>query len=131
MRSGYIGALGIPLIFDVVIFHVLVHYFQLWYPIAFAISCLSGAAVDHYDRPKDAGTLPWSRRVLIVLADGADCYLINIGLIMVLVQLLYGRPTLSRILAAAVISLLAFLRQHLLAMQRRHILVALDKEVLR
>ena len=131
MRSGYIGALGLPLMFDIVVFHVLVHYFQLWYPISFAISCLIGAAVDHYDRPRDAGTLPWSRRVLVVFADGADCYLINIGLIMVLVQVLHGRPTLSRMLAAAVISLLAFVRQHLLAMQRRHILVALDKAVLR
>jgi hypothetical protein len=51
MRSGYIGSLGIPMIFDLVVFHVLVHYFQLWYPISFAISCMIGAAVDHYDRP--------------------------------------------------------------------------------
>jgi protoporphyrinogen oxidase len=131
MRSGYIGSLGIPLIFDLVVFHVLVHYFQLWYPISFAISCMIGAAVDHYDRPKNSGTLPWLRRGLIVFADGADCYLINIGLMMVLGQLLHGRPTLSRILTAGVISLLAFLRQHLLAMQRRHILVALDQKVLR
>ena len=130
MRSGYIGAAGVPLIFDLVVYQILIYYFHVWYPIAFAVSCLVGAAIQH-SRRKDLGTLPWSRRALIVLADGADCYLINIGLIMLIVQVLHRHATIGRALAAGVITLLAFVRQNLLAMQRRHLLVAAEQKVLR
>ncbi len=130
MRSGYIGAAGVPLIFDLVVYQILIYYFHVWYPVAFAVSCLVGAAVQHSGR-KDLGTLPWSRRALIVLADGADCYLINIGLIMLIVTFLHRHATIGRALAAGVITLLAFIRQNLLAMQRRHLLVAAEQKVLR
>ncbi len=130
MRSGYIGAAGIPLIFDITVYQVLIYYFHVWYPLAFAVSCLVGAAMQHSGR-KDLGTLPWSRRAMIVLADGADCYLINIGLIMLIVQFLHRHATIGRAIAAGVITLLAFLRQNLLAMQRRHLLVAAEQRVLR
>ncbi len=129
MRSGYIGAVGVPLIFDIVVYQVLIYYFHVWYPIAFAVSALVGATIEH-SRRKDLGTLPWSRRALIVLADGADCYLINIGLIMLIVQILHHHATIGRALAAGVISVLAFLRQHLLAMQRRHLLVVAEQKSL-
>jgi hypothetical protein len=66
-----------------------------------------------------------------VLADGADCYLINIGLIMLIVQVLHRHATIGRAIAAGVITLLAFARQNLLAMQRRHLLVAAEQRVLR
>jgi len=130
MRSGYIGAAGVPLIFDLVVYQILIYYFHVWYPVAFAVSCLVGATVQHSGR-KDLGTLPWSRRALIVLADGADCYLINIGLIMLIVTFLHRHATIGRALAAGVITLLAFIRQNLLAMQRRHLLVAAEQKVLR
>jgi protoporphyrinogen oxidase len=129
-RSGYIGAAGVPLIFDITVYQVLIYYFHVWYPIAFAVSCLVGAAIQHSSR-KDLGTLPWSRRALIVLADGADCYLINIGLIMLIVQIMHRHATIGRAIAAGVITLLAFARQNLLAMQRRHLLVAAEQRVLR
>ena len=89
-----------------------------------------GAAVQHSGR-KGLAALPWSRRALIVLADGADCYLINIGLIMLIVQFLHRHATIGRAIAAGVITLLAFIRQNLLAMQRRHLLVAAEQKVLR
>jgi hypothetical protein len=130
MRSGYIGAFGIPLLFDLTVYQVLIYYFHIWYPIAFAVSCMVGAAIQHSAR-KDLGTLPWSRRAMIVLADGADCYLINIGLIMLIVQVLHRHATIGRAIAAGVITLLAFARQNLLAMQRRHLLVAAEQRVLR
>ncbi len=130
MRSGYIGAAGIPLLFDLTVYQILIYYFHVWYPIAFAFSCMVGAAIQHSER-KDLGTLPWSRRTLIVLADGADCYLINIGLIMLIVQVLHRHATIGRAIAAGVITLLAFIRQNLLAMQRRHLLVAAEQRVLR
>jgi hypothetical protein len=130
LRSGYIGAAGIPLIFDLIVYQVLIYYFHVWYAVAFAISAMVGAAVKHTER-KDLRTLPWSRRVLIVLADGADCYLINIGLIMLIVTFLHRHATVGRALAAGVITLLAFVRQNLLAMQRRHLLVAAEQRVLR
>jgi protoporphyrinogen oxidase len=130
MRSGYIGAAGIPLLFDITVYQILIYYFHVWYPIAFAASCLVGAAIQHSNR-KDMRTLPWSRRVLFVLADGADCYLINIGLIMLIVQVLHRHATIGRAIAAGVITLLAFARQNLLAMQRRHLLVAAEQRVLR
>jgi protoporphyrinogen oxidase len=130
MRSGYIGAAGVPLIFDLIVYQVLIYYFHVWYPIAFAFSCVVGAAVQHSGR-KGLAALPWSRRALIVLADGADCYLINIGLIMLIVQFLHRHATIGRAIAAGVITLLAFIRQNLLAMQRRHLLVAAEQKVLR
>jgi hypothetical protein len=130
LRSGYIGAAGVPLIFDVAVYQVLIYYFHVWYPIAFAISAIVGAAIQHYRR-EDLGTLRWSQRALIVLADGADCYLINIGLIMLIVHFLHRHATIGRVLAAGVITLLAFIRQNLLAMQRRHLLVAAEQKVLR
>ncbi len=129
-RSGYIGAAGLPLIFDLCVYQVLIYYFHVWYPVAFAVSAMVGAAVQNFGR-KDMESLPWSRRALIVLADGADCYLINIGLIMLIVQNLHRHATIGRALAAGVISLLAFLRQNLLSMQRRHLLVAAEQRVLR
>ncbi len=129
-RSGYIGAAGIPLLFDLIVYQILIYYFHVWYPVAFAFSCMVGAAIQHSER-KDLGSLPWSRRVLIVLADGADCYLINIGLIMLIVQFLHRHATIGRAIAAGVITLLAFMRQNLLAMQRRHLLVAAEQRVLR
>jgi protoporphyrinogen oxidase len=129
-RSGYIGAFGVALIFDLVVYQVLIYYFHVWYPVAFAVSCMVGAAIQHSSR-KDLGTLRWSRRAMIVLADGADCYLINIGLIMLIVSFLHRHATVGRGLAAAVISLLAFVRQNLLAMQRRHLLVVAEQKVLR
>ena len=128
LRSGYIGAAGVPLIFDVAVYQVLIYYFHVWYPIAFAISAIVGAAIQHYRR-EDLGTLRWSQRALIVLADGADCYLINIGLIMLIVHFLHRHATIGRVLAAGVITLLAFIRQNLLAMQRRHLLVAAEQKV--
>jgi protoporphyrinogen oxidase len=130
MGSGYIGAAGVPLIFDLVVYQVLIYYFHVWYPIAFAVSCLAGATVQHYGR-KNLAALPWSRRALVVLADGVDCYLINIGLIMLIVQNLHRHATIGRALAAGVITLLAFIRENLLAMQRRHLLVAAEQKVLR
>ena len=130
MRSGYIGAAGIPLLFDITVYQILIYYFHIWYPIAFAFSCMVGAAIQHSSR-KDLSTLRWSRRALIVLADGADCYLINIGLIMLIVQVLHRHATIGRAIAAGVITLLAFARQNLLAMQRRHLLVAAEQRVLR
>ena len=130
LRSGYIGAAGIPLLFDLAVYQVLIYYFHVWYAVAFAISAMVGAAAQH-TRRKDLRTLPWSRRVLIVLADGADCYLINIGLIMLIVSFLHRHATVGRALAAGVITLLAFIRQNLLAMQRRHLLVAAEQKVLR
>jgi len=130
MGSGYIGAAGVPLIFDLVVYQVLIYYFHVWYPIAFAVSCLAGATVQHAGR-KNLAALPWSRRALIVLADGVDCYLINIGLIMLIVQILHRHATIGRALAAGVITLLAFIRQNLLAMQRRHLLVAAEQKILR
>ena len=129
VRSGYIGAAGVPLIFDLIVYQILIYYFHVWYPVAFAVSALVGAAIQHRGR-KDLARLPWSRRALIVLADGADCYLINIGLIMLIVTFMHRHATIGRALAAGVISLLAFLRQHLLAMQRRHLLVAAEQKVL-
>jgi protoporphyrinogen oxidase len=129
MRSGYIGAAGVPLIFDLIVYQVLIYYFHVWYPIAFAISALVGATMEHYGR-KDLGTLPWSRRALIILADGADCYLINIGLIMLIVSFLHRHATVGRALAAGAITLLAFMRQNLLAMQRRHLLIVAEQKVL-
>jgi len=130
MGSGYIGAAGVPLIFDLVVYQVLIYYFHVWYPIAFAVSCLAGATVQHSGR-KNLAALPWSRRALVVLADGVDCYLINIGLIMLIVQNLHRHATIGRALAAGVITLLAFIRENLLAMQRRHLLVAAEQKVLR
>jgi protoporphyrinogen oxidase len=130
MRSGYIGAAGVPLLFDIAVYQVLIYYFHIWYPIAFAASCVVGAAIQHSKRT-DLGTLPCSRRIMFVLADGADCYLINIGLIMLIVQVLHHHATIGRALAAGVISLLAFIRQQLLALQRRHLLVAAEQKVLR
>ena len=130
MRSGYIGAAGIPLLFDLTVYQILIYYFHIWYPVAFAVSCMVGAAIHHSGR-KDLAALPWSRRALIVLADGADCYLINIGLIMLIVHFLHRHATIGRAIAAGVITLLAFLRQNLLAMQRRHLLVAAEQKVLR
>jgi protoporphyrinogen oxidase len=129
LRSGYIGAAGIPLVFDLLVYQILIYYFHVWYAIAFAVSALVGAAV-HNARRKDLEPLPWNRRALFVLADGADCYLINIGLIMLIVTFLHRHATIGRALAAGVISLLAFLRQHLLALQRRHLLVAAEQKVL-
>jgi protoporphyrinogen oxidase len=129
-RSGYIGAAGIPLLFDITVYQVLIYYFHVWYPIAFAVSCLVGAAIQHSSR-QDLGSLPRSRRALIVLADAADCYLINIGLIMLIVQILHRHATIGRAIAAGVITLLAFARQNLLAMQRRHLLIAAEQRVLR
>ena len=126
---GYIGAAGVPLIFDLIVYQVLIYYFHVWYPIAFAISALVGATMEHYGR-KDLGTLPWSRRALIILADGADCYLINIGLIMLIVSFLHRHATVGRALAAGAITLLAFMRQNLLAMQRRHLLIVAEQKVL-
>jgi hypothetical protein len=130
LRSGYIGAAGVPLIFDLIVYQVLIYYFHVWYPIAFAISAITGATFEHYRR-RDLGALPWSRRAMIVLADGADCYLINIGLIMLIVSFLHRHATIGRALAAGVITLLAFMRQNLLAMQRRHLLIAAEQKVLR
>ena len=130
LRSGYIGAAGVPLIFDVIVYQMLIYYFHVWYPVAFAVSAIVGAAIEHSGR-KDLAKLRWSRRALIVMADGADCYLINIGLIMLIVHFLHRHATIGRVLAAGVISLLAFIRQHLLAMQRRHLLVAAEQKVLR
>ncbi len=130
VRSGYIGAAGVPLIFDLIVYQILIYYFHVWYPVAFAFSAMVGAAIQHRQR-KDLARLPWSRRALIVLADGADCYLINIGLIMLIVTFMHRHATIGRALAAGVISLLAFLRQHLLAMQRRHLLVVAEQKVLR
>lgn len=127
LRSGYIGAAGIPLFFDLVVYQILIYYFHVWYAVAFAVSALVGAAV-HNSRRKDLAPLPWTRRALFVLADGADCYLINIGLIMLIVTFLHRHATIGRALAAGVISLLAFLRQHLLALQRRHLLVAAEQK---
>jgi len=127
LRSGYIGAAGLPLLFDLVVYQILIYYFHLWYPIAFAVSALVGATIHNSSR-KDLETLPWTRRALFVLADGADCYLINIGVIMLIVQVLHHHATIGRALAAGVISLLAFLRQHLLALQRRHLLVAAEQK---
>jgi putative flippase GtrA len=118
------------LIFDLVVYQVLIYYFHVWYPIAFAVSCLAGATVQHSGR-KNLAALPWSRRALVVLADGVDCYLINIGLIMLIVQILHRHATIGRALAAGVITLLAFIRQNLLAMQRRHLLVAAEQKILR
>jgi hypothetical protein len=46
------------------------------------------------------------------------------------VTFMHRHATIGRALAAGVISLLAFLRQHLLAMQRRHLLVAAEQKVL-
>ena len=129
-RSGYVGAAGIPLIFDLVVYQVLIYYFHIWYALAFAVSALVGAAVQHTER-KDLRTLSWPRRALFVLADGADCYLINIGLIMLIVSFLHRHATVGRALAAGVITMLAFVRQNLLAMQRRHLLVAAEQKVLR
>jgi len=129
MRTGYVGAAGIPLIFDLVVYQVLIYYFHVWYALAFAVSALVGAAIQHTER-KDLGRLPWSRRALIILADGADCYLINIGLIMLIVSFLHRHATVGRALAAGVITLLAFVRQNLLAMQRRHLLMAAEQKVL-
>ena len=126
MRSGYIGAASVPLLFDIVVYQVLIYYFHIWYPIAFAVSCLVGAAIQHSSR-KDLGTLRRSRQALIVLADGVDCYLINIGLIMLIVQFLHRHATIGRAIAAGVITLLAFVRQNLLAIQRRHLLVAAEQ----
>jgi hypothetical protein len=130
MRSGYIGAAGIPLLFDITVYQVLIYYFHFWYPIAFAVSCVVGAAIQHWRR-KDLRILRWSRRALIVLADGADCYLINIGLIMLIVQILHHHATIGRAIAAGVITLVAFARQNLLAMQRRLLLVTAEQRVLR
>jgi protoporphyrinogen oxidase len=130
LRSGYIGAAGIPLIFDLIVYQILIYYFHIWYPIAFAVSAMVGAAIQH-SRRKELRTLRWSRRALIVLADGADCYLINIGLIMLIVTFLHRHATIGRALAAGVITLMAFIRENLLAMQRRHLLVAAESKVLR
>jgi len=127
LRSGYIGAAGIPLFFDLLVYQILIYYFHVWYAVAFAVSALVGAAV-HNSRRKDLEPLPWNRRALFVLADGADCYLINIGLIMLIVTFLHRHATIGRALAAGVISLLAFLRQHLLALQRRHLLIAAEQK---
>ena len=110
--------------------YLLIYYFHIWYPVAFAISAIVGAAVHHSGR-QDLETLPWSRRALFVLADGADCYLINLGLIMLIVHFLHRHATIGRALAAGVITLLAFIRQNLLAMQRRHLLFAAEQRVLR
>ena len=127
--KGYVGAAGLPLVFDLVVYQVLIYYFHVWYALAFAISAIVGAAVQHTER-KDLRTLPWSRRAMIVLADGADCYLINIGLIMLIVSFLHRHATVGRALAAGVITLLAFIRQNLVAMQRRHLLMAAEQKVL-
>jgi len=40
-RSEYIGTMGIPLVFDIVVYQVLIYYFHVWYPIAFAVSAWS------------------------------------------------------------------------------------------
>ena len=126
LHSGYIGAAGLPLFFDLLVYQILVYYFHAWYPVAFAISAMVGAAVHNHGR-KDLIRLPSGRRILFLLADAADCYLINIGLIMLIVTILHRHATIGRALAAGVISMLAFLRQHLLAVQRRHLLVAAEK----
>jgi protoporphyrinogen oxidase len=129
LRSGYIGAAGLPLFFDLLVYQILVYYLHTWYPVAFALSALVGAAIHNHGR-KDLAMLPRTRRALFVLADGADCYLINIGLIMLIVTILHRHATIGRALAAGVISILAFLRQHLLALQRRHLLFAAEQKVL-
>ncbi|HVN27013.1 MAG TPA: hypothetical protein VMT64_00930, partial [Candidatus Binataceae bacterium] len=128
LQSGYIGAAGLPLLFDLVVYQILVYYFHAWYPIAFAVSAMVGAEIHNHGR-KDLEMLPRTRRALFVLADAADCYLINIGLIMLIVTILHRHATIGRALAAGVISVLAFLRQHLLAVQRRHLLFAAEQKV--
>jgi len=129
-RSGYIGAAGWGLLFDLLSFRLLVHYCGIWYPISFAISCLIGAAVDHSRRQSPPGLSLW-QRAMVVAVDGGDCYLINIGLMMVFDQFLKGNATLSRILTAIVITMLTFIRQNLLSRQRRHALVAAELKGLR
>jgi hypothetical protein len=49
---------------------------------------------------------------------------------MLIVSFLHRHATVGRALAAGVITLLAFIRQNLVAMQRRHLLVAAEQRVL-
>ena len=129
-RSEYIGTMGIPLVFDIVVYQVLIYYFHVWYPIAFAVSCLVGAAVQKFHPPGlgNASMLPPSLDLVGGWSgllphqhrpDNAHC------------DAPARRATIGRALAAGVISRLAFARQNLLAMQRRHLLVGAEQQVLR
>jgi protoporphyrinogen oxidase len=129
--SGYLGTPGPALLADLAAFFVLHHYLDLWFAIAFAVGSLVGAAVHHVAEDSEGhrgfhGWVDLWNRFLLVATDAANCFLVNLGPMLLFVQAFSGRGTLARIAAAGTMTLLAVLRRNLLAARYRRLVRAAE-----
>lgn len=131
-ESGYLGVVGLPLLADVFTFFLLHHYGGVWFVLAFVIGCLVGSAVYRIREAIDHGPLQSLRfwnPLLIVLTDAANCCLVNLGLMLIYVQYFEGSGSVARICTAATLTLLAFVRQNLLAARQRSLIRAAEEDL--
>jgi protoporphyrinogen oxidase len=133
-ESGYLGVAGLPLLADMFTFFLLHHYGGVWFVLAFVIGCLVGSAVYRIREAIHRGGLQSLRSwnpLLIVLTDAANCCLVNLGLMLIYVQYFEGSGSVARICTAATLTLLALVRQNLLAARQRLLIGAAEENLTR
>ncbi len=126
---GYLGIRGLPLVADVATFYVLNSRAGIWFVFAFLASSLVGSIVHHYSpwsllssRPRPAGN------PTAVAVDWINCFLVNIGILVIYVQYFHGGTTVSRLLTAVTLFGIVFARQNLLAARRRRMIQLAEKQ---